>query len=264
VTKRYSKTTQITILCYAKKYCSLLQNVQDIEQLSGYTKGHAVKSLIVLSKFLGRYEQFKNALKQNSIKIETRDNGLNSFLRILNAQNSDVIKWLNDIEQHLRPNEQLFTKFLSVTGMRVGEAIASFNLIIDLHSNGILNQYYDEELSVLQHFKYQHLFIRKTKSAYISFIEKPLVQQIARNQPITYSAIKRNLQRKGITKLRFNELRDYFGTFILRQGILREEQDLLCGRIPPSIFIRHYWSPSFKELKDRVLSALTQLEQTLN
>jgi intergrase/recombinase len=222
-----------------------------------------VKSLIVLSKFLGRYEQFKNALKQNNIRIETHNNGLNSFLRILNAQNSDIMKWLKDIEHYLRPNEQLFTKFLLITGMRMGEAITSFNLIIDLQGKGILNQYYDEDLTVLQHFKYQGLFIRRTKSAYISFIEKPLVEQIAKNQPITYSALRRNLQRKGIKKLRFNELRDYFGTFIVRHGILREEQDLLCGRIPASIFIRHYWSPSFKELRDRTLKAITELEQTL-
>ena len=34
--------------------------------------------------------------------------------------------------------------------------------------------------------------------------------------------------------------------------------------IPPSIFLRHYWSPSFKELRDRTLKAPTELEQTIN
>jgi len=242
----------------------MLKDVQDIEQLNGCIKEHAIKSLIVLSKFLGKYEQFKNALKQNGIRTEKHDNGLNSFIRILNAQNSDIIKWLDNIQQDLRPNERLFSKFLLVTGLRAGEAITSFNLIIDLQRKGILNQYYDENLAVLQHFKYKDLFIRRTKSAYISFIERTLVEQITKSQPITYSALKKNLQRKGFKKLRLNELRDYFGTYILRNGILREEQDLLCGRIPPSIFIRHYWSPSFQELKDRTLKTITQLEQTLN
>ncbi len=52
---------------------------------------------------------------------------------------------------------------------------------------------------------------------------------------------------------RINELRDNFGTFMVRNGLIKEEVDLLQGRIPPSIFIRHYWSPSFVELKERAL-----------
>jgi hypothetical protein len=34
-------------------------------------------------------------------------------------------------------------------------------------------------------------------------------------------------------------------------------------RIPPSIFLRHYWSPSFKELRDRTLEATKQLEEII-
>ena len=62
--------------------------------------------------------------------------------------------------------------------------------------------------------------------------------------------------------LRINELRDYFGTFMVRHGLIKEEVDLLQGRIPPSIFIRHYWSPSFDELKDRTLKAMDLLKAT--
>ncbi len=59
---------------------------------------------------------------------------------------------------------------------------------------------------------------------------------------------------------RVNELRDYFGTYMVRHGLIKEEIDLLQGRIPPSIFIRHYWSPSFLELKDRTLLGIEKLE----
>ena len=47
---------------------------------------------------------------------------------------------------------------------------------------------------------------------------------------------------------------------MVRHGLIKEEVDLLQGRIPPSIFIRHYWSPSFNELRERTLAALRTLK----
>jgi hypothetical protein len=37
--------------------------------------------------------------------------------------------------------------------------------------------------------------------------------------------------------------------------------DLLQGRVPKSVFVRHYLKENPVELRDRVLTALTQLEQ---
>jgi len=70
------------------------------------------------------------------------------------------------------------------------------------------------------------------------------------------------LKRNGL-KTRINELRDHHATFMVKHGLIREEVDLLQGRIPPNIFIRHYWSPSLKELRDRTLKAIDLLEQSL-
>ncbi|MCK4434647.1 hypothetical protein KAU92_04080 [Candidatus Bathyarchaeota archaeon] len=64
-------------------------------------------------------------------------------------------------------------------------------------------------------------------------------------------------------KIRFNELRDYYGTYLLDNGVKQIEIDLLQGWIPVKIFIRHYWSPSLKELGDRTLKAVADLEKTL-
>jgi len=72
---------------------------------------------------------------------------------------------------------------------------------------------------------------------------------------IPYSSFRKRLDRKKM-KLRFNELRDYFGTYLLNHGILEAEIDLCQGRIPVDIFIRHYWSPKLKELGYRVFKAL--------
>jgi len=60
--------------------------------------------------------------------------------------------------------------------------------------------------------------------------------------------------------MRFNELRDYFGTYLLNHGLLEQEVNLLQGRIPVSIFIRHYWSPRLKELGNRIFTALSTID----
>jgi hypothetical protein len=41
------------------------------------------------------------------------------------------------------------------------------------------------------------------------------------------------------------------------------EVDLSCKRIPLSIFMRRYWSPSFGELKERTLKAIKEVESRI-
>jgi len=148
--------------------------------------------------------------------------------------------------------------FARLSGLRKTEAINSFNLIIDLAKNGRLKEYYNEELLCLEHFRFK-LFLRGKKNAYITFIPKSMVNEIANSEPITYEAIRKRLLKNGL-KLRINELRDYFATFMVKHGLIREEVDLLQGRIPPSLFVRSYWSPNLKELRDRTLKALAEIQ----
>ena len=116
--------------------------------------------------------------------------------------------------------------------------------------------------SCLEHFKFKDIFLRNTKNVYISFVPKSTILDIANSKPVTYSAIIKRLKRKGL-RTRINKLRDYYATFMVKHGLIREEVDLIQGRIPGSVFIRHYWSPSFKELRDRTLKGISLLEQSL-
>jgi intergrase/recombinase len=90
-------------------------------------------------------------------------------------------------------------------------------------------------------------------------VPKTLVSAVSESEPLAYDGLRKRLMRAKM-RCRMNELRDYFGTFMVRHGLIKEEVDLLQGRIPPSIFIRHYWSPSFDELKERTLRAIETLE----
>jgi intergrase/recombinase len=182
-----------------------------------------------------------------------------SFLRVYNNSNSDVLQWVEKASTVLRPNEQLYLQFLKLSGLRKEEGITSFNKIIELTKQDKLAEYYNEEKSLLEHFKYKEVFLRRTKNVYISILPKTLVTSVSASEPITYDGLRKRLMRAKM-RCRMNELRDYFGTFMVRHGLIKEEVDLLQGRIPPSIFIRHYWSPSFDELKERTLRAIETLE----
>jgi intergrase/recombinase len=223
-------------------------------------RNNAIKSLIILSKYLGIYEDFKHKLKNHGIKTTTQDS-FNSFLRILNVSNNgnNVLEWYRTATSNLRDNEKTLLKYLLYSGIRKEEAITSFNKIIDLHKQNRLNEYYDVNLNCLCHFKYPKEYIRKTKNCFITFINIDLLNEIANSETVSYQAIIKRLYRKNI-KCRINELRDYYGTHLLQHGILEQEVNLCQGRIPPSIFVKHYWSPKLSELRDRIFKALSEIE----
>ena len=156
----------------------------------------------------------------------------------------------------------LFSKFLLHSRFRTSEAKHSFNLIIELSKEDKLSDYYDSELQVLCHFKYPKLFIRRTKNCYITSLQPEFLKQIVESQPVSYSALRKRLEGKHL-RLRFNELIDRFGTYLLSHGILEAEINLCQGRIPVDIFIRHYWSPKLRELGVRIFTALENVDQQI-
>lgn len=214
---------------------------------------------MILSKFLGIHEEFKVAMKSYGIKLY-RPDAFGSFMRMYTNPSADLMEWYAKACSELRPNEQLYLQFLKVTGLRKGEGLTAFNKIIELTREDKLSQYYNEERSLLEHFRFKEEFLRGTKNVYISIIPKSLLTSVSESEPVSYDGLRKRLMRAKL-KCRLNELRDYFGTFMIRHGLIKEEIDLLQGRIPPSIFIRHYWSPSFSELKDRILRILEVLKR---
>ncbi len=158
----------------------------------------------------------------------------------------------------LRPEETLLLRFVKLTGLRASEGIASYNLIIKLSRQGNLGTYLNSEAGVLEHFRFKAQFLRGTKNCYISIVPEGLITEITKSQPVSYTALLKRLQRRKMF-CRISELRDYYGTFMTRHGLCVQEADLLCGRIPPSIFVRHYFSPAIRELRDRTLKALGEM-----
>jgi intergrase/recombinase len=255
--KRYSQTYANLVLNYSKHYFNLLHDIRTIDLVKQTNKNNVIKSLSVLSKFLGLSTEFNSKLHDYGVK-RSRTDSLQTFLRILKASDSDILDWYNSVTKILRPNEQLYLKFVKMSGLRMREAINSFNLILDLSKENKLSDYYDKELSCLCHFKYPKMFLRGTKNTYISFLPEYLVNEIASSSSINYQSMQKRIKKNYPTRI--NELRDFYGTWLVNHSVSRDEQDLLCGRIPISIFIKHYWSPKLSELRDRVFSALELMQ----
>jgi hypothetical protein len=144
VYNKYAKSCASVMVSYAKRYEHCLFNVSAIESITPTTRNNAIKSLIVLSKFLGLTEEFKASLKSYGIKL-SRPDALSAFTRIYNNNNARLTDWLNQVKPILRPEETLLLRFLQLTGLRASEGIRAFNLIIQLSQESKLGTYFNSE-----------------------------------------------------------------------------------------------------------------------
>jgi hypothetical protein len=62
--------------------------------------------------------------------------------------------------------------------------------------------------------------------------------------------------------VQIKSLRKHFAT-ALRAHLDREMVDLLQGRVDGSVFVKHYYRPFIREVRDRVLAATALLEAEL-
>ncbi len=167
----YSKVWAKAIIRYVTKYFDLLGNPVGLDAFKKHKRNNVLKALSAYSKFTGTYSDFKQKLKDYGIKWGRTDS-LSSFLRMVNNNGSDVKEWYNKAQAILRPNEQLYLRYVLTSGLRKNEAIQSFNLVNRLYEENRLADYYNEELQTLEHFRFKDLFLRRTKNVFISFVPK--------------------------------------------------------------------------------------------
>jgi hypothetical protein len=129
---RYAKSHVHVTMSYCKRYNHIiLGDIKEIDKISPGSKNHAIKALIVLSKYLGIHQKFKTSLKNYGVKLFSPD-AFNTFMRVYTNKNSNINEWLKQASNVLRPNEQLYLEFMSLAGLRKEEGIISFNKIIEL------------------------------------------------------------------------------------------------------------------------------------
>jgi len=261
LSKKYGNQYTSMQYNYAKNYIDCLSNPSKILEAPISVRSNILKALISISKYLGTYIEFKESLKRYGIKwISTTS--FDSFINIFNNNQDSLLNWYRDAVNVLNDNEKLYLRFMLLSGLRKNEGIESFNLIIDLSKQNKLNQYWNEELSTLEHFKFKQ-FLRHSKNAYISIIPKELLIEISNSNRVSYAMIRKRLDRNNL-KLRIKELRSYWASYMVKNKILiSEEADVCQGRIPKSVFAKHYLKENLKELSDRILKGLEDLGKSI-
>jgi hypothetical protein len=191
--KDVNQKTACDWICYAKQFIHVLHygNVSDLAQLKPDKRIHAMKALSNLAKFTGNYDFWLQIRQRYNLNWSTGTQKLNAFTRFFDDNNAldAMIQWLRQAIQVLPKSYSNFFVFSTLTGLRASEAIDSVRLInadisgdIVNHDSGMRNhnsevqaQYYNPERQCLEHFRYPQIFLRRTKSAYISIVDQEIL-----------------------------------------------------------------------------------------
>ncbi len=238
-----------------KEYGEILRT-RDARPLLTISQGrrkHAMDVLAHLSRYLGVYKQWKEIIENFGLKWKVKQ----PFNPLQKTNITEMLQYLKEVKS-IAPNDIWNTFLFDVmTGLRASESLAAIKLI----QQGV-GDYYNEELQILQHFKFPQIFSRRSKNAHIS-IMSPEVLEIAKSACPQYYRIRMFL-RKHNKPCNLKYARKIFATYLHDNGISREQIDLLQGRTGTSIFENHYYSPNIKELISKVKPLLERLESTLH
>jgi len=225
------------IVSYAKKYHYLLKrDFSEIKKLTDGKRKHVLKSLSALSKYLGIYEDFRKLIINYGVSWIGKSSADLLIDRLTKICNSDeVFNWIKKVKQQI-PHLRTFMDFIAITGLRLNEAIDSYNLIIKLSRQNKLSEYYNEKNETLEHFKFKETFIRRTKKAFVSFIPKEFIIRITNDNSLkSYHSIKKTVQNK-VGKQKFGDIREIHATYLTKY-LKQPEIDFLHGRIGLSFHI---------------------------
>jgi hypothetical protein len=255
-------TTANDRINYAKKYYYVLlrSDPSDIISLSFNKRAHIMKALTALSKFTGDYHIWQDMISHYNLKWSSGDS-LQLYQELVSEKTSlsTMMSWVKDAISILPQRYYNIIIFNTLTGLRPSEACMSIALIQRRES---FENYYNKERSMLEHFRYPELFIRRTKKAFVSIANDTVIEIAKKSyEKPCYNALKLVLRRRKIgTHLYY--ARKIFATYLRGKGVEQELIDILQGRSPRSIFARHYYKPDFRS-QNKIRRSLTSLHDDL-
>jgi intergrase/recombinase len=259
---RLNKAYAAKVRSYAKSFCHVLWEPARASELSGLSKcncRHAMAALANLSKFLGIYGRWKQIVADTGLHWQ-KTSHLEVFLSMVNTDMDDTRAWLGDACKKLSQKYSVTLRFAAATGLRPEEACKSISLLSELAEAGRLGEYLNTQFNMLEHYRFPKLFIRGCKNCYISFVPEDLLKLILAVKPkVKANGLRSAIEKAGL-KVRIKDLRKLFATTLRESGISEEVIDLLEGRIPQSIFLRHYYKPDLlRSIREKVLEAAKPL-----
>jgi len=250
------------ILHYSKEYahCLIKKDLSELQKLSDGKRPHVLKALSSLAKFLGVHQEYRMLIKSYGLKWAGRSKDDLIIDRLTKVEDpGEIFNWIQKAKK-ARPELTEFLDFMAVTGLRLIEAVNSYNLIIELSREGKLDDYYNAEKGTLEHYKFKETFIRRNKKAFISFVPGSIVKTISENEtlPTTQAVIKR-VQKQGLES-RFGDVREAHGTFMTK-FLKQPEIDFLHGRVSANVFMSNYFNPALiGDLKTRAFQGIKEMQ----
>ena len=249
--------------CKRFSHCLLSRNLKEIQEQRVTLRSNVVKSLSSLSKFLGIYEEYKALMKTYGINWQGKSADDLMIDRLTKTQDpGEVFAWIREVKQKI-PELTEFMDFIAVTGLRLQEAISSFNLVRELSQKGKLGDYY--KAGMLEHFRFKEIFIRKSKKAFVSYVPEELIARIQDADKLgSKFSIQLKVKRHGIDKIRFADVRENHASFMTKY-LKPQEIDFLHGRIGTSVFMQNYYNPSIVEdLKARAFQGIAEIQTKIS
>lgn len=244
-------------LRYAQRYPYVLtgEGIQELLQQSPDIRKHVMKSMAALSKYMGCYDHWKQIKERYQLKWSQQDS-LDIFQEIVNNEHgySSMIEWVREACKKLPAGYGQILIYTTLTGLRANEAITSIRLV-----KTEVDKYLKKGSPILEHYRYPDLFLRRTKKAYVSIINADILQLAREADNRSYTSIRMALEERGMTT-NMKYCRKIFSTYLRMNGIESELIDLLQGRIPKTVFARHYFRPDFEKDMVRIRNILEKLK----
>jgi hypothetical protein len=146
--KEYLKAThrEKSVVCrlsYAKKYYHILMNGNaiDIQSISNDKRLQVMKSLSILSKFMGCYDKWKDIKDRYQLKW-SNDNSVYTFKKIINEDNSfnNLLEWLKNTSSDISETHRNILFYCTLTGLRAEEACQSIRLVKENIDNYLVEE----------------------------------------------------------------------------------------------------------------------------
>jgi len=243
--REFSSRWESQVFNAAFKYssCLVTSDLSQVTQLPKSMQSKVLQSLSALAKFLGVYEGYLKLIKNYGLTWAGRSAD-DIIIDRLNRTNDadDVFNWILLVKE-ARQQYCVFMDFISITGLRLSEAINSFNLIIQLTKEGTLaDKYYNVGTGFLEHFRFKETFIRDCKKAFVSYVPLEMLDLIGKQSEISENHLKNKALGRRHIPQRFSDVRENHASFVT-QWLRPEEIDFFHGRVTANVFAANYYNP---------------------
>jgi len=258
LTNAFHSRTQSEYRGNAKRYWRVLTtgDASPLLGLSDAKRRHAMGALASLSNFLGEKEAWKHIVSKYDLRWNGK-NDIGDLVTLLYSNRFDEMAGeLRTALESVPEDYANYYRFNVATGLRPVDAVMAVNMLRTNYTN-----YVNQDLLVLEHYRYPNQFIRNTKKAFISVVDQETLEIAKNTRSLDYQGIRSEFRRR---KLPFHMAycRKLYATF-MRKRIDVELIDLLQGRVPTGIFAKFYNRPNYKDDLEKVRSCLPDLQKLL-